>query len=96
VGIVQGEPVDARDFAVQTEQDARLSDVGHVHPQMRAAADDPERTDKFVPIRWIKTVDESRAIRQNGLFGNQNSAAKPVSASWPATVARLKAAFGVE
>lgn len=97
VGIVQGEPVDARDFMVQTEQGMRAYlDVGHVHPQMRAAADDPERTDKFVPIRWIKTVDESRAIRQNGLFGNQNSAAKPVSASWPATVARLKAAFGVE
>ena len=97
VGIVSGEPVDARDFMVQTEHGPRrYLDVGHVHPQMREAAEDSERTDKFVPVQWIKTVDESRAIRQNGLFGNQNSAAKPVSPSWPATVARLKEAFGME
>ena len=97
VGMVSGEPVDARDFMVQTEHGPRrYLDVGHVHPQMREAAEDSERTDKFVPVQWIKTVDESRAIRQNGLFGNQNSAAKPVSPSWPATVARLKEAFGME
>ncbi len=97
VGIVEGEPVDAEDFVVETEQGPRpYLEVGHVHPQMRAAAEDPERTDKFVPVRWLKTVDESSAVRGNGLFGNQNTAAKPVSPSWPATVARLKQAFGVE
>mgnify|MGYP006909078061 CR=1 FL=1 len=96
VGIVTGEPVDAREFKVDTPDGQKLYlDVGQVNPAMRAAAEDSESAEKFVPIRWIKTVDESDAIRESGLFGNQNSAAKPVAASWPLTVARLTRAFGL-
>jgi hypothetical protein len=55
----------------------------------------PGEEEVFVPVRWIKHLPESAAIRETGLFGNQNSAAKPTTPSWPTTVARLKAAFGV-
>jgi hypothetical protein len=96
VGIVTGPPIDARDFFVETEKGMRpYLEVGNVHPTMRENANDPVATDKFVPIRWIKSVPESQAVRESGLFGNQNSAAQPRAPSWPTTVARLRKAFGV-
>lgn len=96
VGIVSGEPVDAADFMVDTaEGRKRYIDLDGVHPQMRLQARLPDKTDRFVPIDWLVTVPEARAIREPGLFGNQNSAAQPTSPAWPSTVQRLKQAFGL-
>ncbi|AXK72682.1 hypothetical protein DWG18_10620 [Lysobacter sp. TY2-98] len=97
VGVVRGRPVPAREFEVSTSQGMRkYLDVGRVSDAMRATADDPERTEYFVPVEWIATVSEAQAVRETGLFGNQNSAAKPKSPDWPTTVDRLKAAFKVD
>lgn len=97
VGVVRGEPVPAAEFEVQTPGGPRrYIEVGQVAEAMRAAAADPERTEYFVPVEWIETVTESQAVRETGLFGNQNSAAKPKSPDWPVTVERLKQAFGIE
>lgn len=97
VGIVRSEPVLASDFMVQTDQGPRrYVDIGNVHPKMRENAADPEKADRFVSIEWIASVPESKAVRQTGLFGNQNSAAQPTTPSWPYTVKRLIEAFGLE
>lgn len=97
VGIVKGKPVPASEFEVETPAGRqRYLDVGQVSDGLRAAADDPNQADHFVPIEWLATVAESKAIRETGLFGNQNSAAKPQTPSWPMTVERLMAAFEVD
>jgi len=49
-----------------------------------------------VPVKWIKTVDQDKAIKETGFFGNQNSVAKPVAKKWRHTVERLKVRFGVQ
>lgn len=96
VGIVMGEPVVAKEFMVDTNQGRRpYLEVGKMSQELLANASDPEKAERFVSIKWITTVPEAAAIREAGLFGNQNSVAKPTTASWPTTVARLKGAFGV-
>ncbi len=57
-------------------------------------ATNPEKAEHFVRIRWRKTVPIAEAIREKGLFGNQNSAAEPRAKKWQHTVERLSAAFG--
>jgi hypothetical protein len=59
----------------------------------RALADDPERCEYFVPIRWLQTVPKERAVYEAGLFGNQNTVCKPTTPKWRSTVDRLKQRF---
>jgi hypothetical protein len=56
----------------------------------REHADDPERIDYFVPVRWLYTVPLEQAVNEIGLFGNQNTVCKPTTPKWRSTVERLK------
>lgn len=56
----------------------------------------PDKAEHFERIDWIKTVPMSLAVKETGLFGNQNSAAKPRARKWQRTVERLKQRFGVK
>ena len=58
-----------------------------------AMSTNPEKAEHFVRIKWRKTVPIAEAIREKGLFGNQNSAAKPRAKKWQHTVERLAAVF---
>ena len=58
-----------------------------------ANVDDEEKTEYLVKVDWIKTVDLSDAIKEKGLFGNQNTVYKPVTKKWNHTVERLKKRF---
>jgi len=58
-------------------------------------ANDPEKAEHMVRVKWIKTVPATDAIREKGFFGNRNSAAKPRVKKWLHTVERLKARFGI-
>jgi hypothetical protein len=62
----------------------------------RKAADDPERAEFFVRVKWLKTVLLKDAIKEKGFFGNQNSVAKPKTPRWNHTVERLKKRFGID
>lgn len=96
VGVVAGEPTPALDFMVDTKQGPRrYIDLDTVNEVIRGHADSPETMEVFVPIKWLATVPETKAIREPGLFGNQNSVAKPTVASWPHTIERLMDAFGL-
>lgn len=44
----------------------------------------------FVAVRWIKSVADTDAVNEVGLFGNQNSVARPRVSKWDYTVKRLK------
>lgn len=43
-----------------------------------------------VPVSWLHQVPETQAVNEVGLFGNQNSVARPRSPKWEHTVKRLK------
>lgn len=96
VGVVTGQPVNVADFEVQTDSGSRrYVDVAQTKVTLLRDALDPEKAEMFVPIRWIASVPEAKAIREPGFFGNQNSVAKPTTETWPDTVVRLKHAFSV-
>ncbi|TNF06696.1 MAG: hypothetical protein EP323_04525 [Gammaproteobacteria bacterium] len=62
----------------------------------RTAADNGEdNADYFVPVKWIKTVPEKQAVSEVGLFGNQNSIARPKAEKWQHTVERLSHIWGL-
>lgn len=57
--------------------------------------DNPENAEYVVKVQWIKTVPETKAIKEIGFFGNQNSVCRPTSDKWEFTVERLKKYWGV-
>ena len=62
----------------------------HYH---REFADDPERSEYFVPVDWLQTVAIEQGIKEVGLFGNQNTVCKPTTPKWRFTIERLKQRF---
>ncbi|WP_417436573.1 hypothetical protein [Idiomarina abyssalis] len=49
----------------------------------------------FVAVRWIKSVADIDAVNEVGLFGNQNSVARPRASKWDYTVKRLKEVWAI-
>jgi hypothetical protein len=94
VGEVVQAVLPATDFTVTTEAGEQLAmDVLKHGEKYRAVADDPERSEYFVRVKWLDTVDSNRAFNEVGLFGNQNTVCKPTTPKWRHTVERLKVAF---
>lgn len=75
-----GEPVPALDLLTGADY--------HRH-----IVDDVEKCEWFVPIAWDATLPLNRAVREIGLFGNQNTVCRPTTPKWRTTVERLKARF---
>ena len=91
VGRVIGEAQRATEFTVPTSNGPRpVLDVLSTAPFLRPAADDPERSEYFVPINWLEHRPLKEAIQEIGLFGNQNTVCKPVTPKWRHTVERLE------
>jgi hypothetical protein len=93
VGRVTGKPERASEFKVKTPQgELPVLDVvkGSFHRQF---ADDPKRSEYFVPIEWLATVPIEKAFNEVGLFGNQNTVCRPKTPKWRHTVERLKELF---
>jgi hypothetical protein len=63
---------------------------GNSHRQF---ADDPKRSEHFVPIERLATVAIENAFNEVGLFGNQNTGYTPKTPKWRHTVERLKELF---
>lgn len=59
----------------------------------RSVANDPDKAERVVRIRWLQTLPEAQAINETGFFGNQNSVCKPATPKWRHTVERLKRYF---
>lgn len=84
----------AKEFMVATESGERLAmDVVKHGAKYRATADDPERAEHFVRVKWLDTVDSRQAFNEVGLFGNQNTVCQPSTPKWRHTVERLKTVF---
>ena len=90
VGRVSGCAVQAVDFKiVSVNAEAPALDVltqGNYHREFAA---DPERSEWFVPVEWLKMVPLDQAVKEVGFFGNQNTVCKPTTPKWRSTVERL-------
>lgn len=94
VGRVTGRSTPAKDFMVcRSGQDVPVLQAATRGTYHAEFVDDPERCEHFVPVQWLRTVPLSQAVRETGLFGNQNTICRPTTAQWRFTVDRLKARF---
>ncbi len=59
----------------------------------RQHADDPEKSEYFVRVKWLDDVSADQAVNEVGLFGNQNTVCQPLTPKWRHTVERLKTVF---
>lgn len=94
VGRVTGEAQAAADFRIPTQEGhVPILDLAREAVYHREFVDDPERCEYFVPVKWLQTVPLENAVREIGLFGNQNSVCKPTAPKWRRTVEVLKQRF---
>jgi hypothetical protein len=94
VGRIAGRAQPAASFMVKTpDGDVPVLDAANRGSYGREYADDPERSEYFVSVRWLQTVSLDTAVREIGLFGNQNTVCKPTTPKWRSTVDWLKKRF---
>lgn len=95
VGRVLGPKEHASNFQVQTPQGLKTAmEVLTGGTYHREYINDPEKSEYFVPVEWIKTVPLTEAVNELGLFGNQNTVCRPTTPKWRHTIDVLKRAFG--
>ena len=56
---------------------------------------DPESSEWFVPVEWLKVVPLDQTVKEIGFFDNQNTVCKPTTPKWRSTVDRLKERFWI-
>lgn len=87
VAKVTGHPVIADDFIT--------GDMALQGQYSTAAQNGEDNAEYFVPVHWIHKVSENNAFNEVGLFGNQNSVARPRTPKWEHTVKRLSEVWQV-
>ena len=103
VGIVEGPAVMAKDFMVKTEKgEVRITEAPlKLDEQVRKDylikdAEDEEKAEYFVKVKWLRSFPIKQAVSELGFFGNQNSVCKPRSSKWLFTVDILRKKWGIE
>ena len=83
VAIVEDSAVMAKDFTVQTDEgEKQIFKVPLRASFHKQFADDEEKSEYFVKVKWIKDVPKNQAVSKIGFFGNQNSVCKPRDSKW--------------
>lgn len=94
VGIVEAPSVPIAKFEIKTKDGLypalEVLDKPDYH---REFADDLEKAEYFVKVRWLETVPIKEAFHETGFFAQQNSVCKPQTPRWRQTVERLKDHF---
>lgn len=94
VGIVQSAVEPASSFTLNTEDGEKLAMDVLKHGELyRQNADDPDKSEYFVPVKWLETRSEHEAVNEVGFFGNQNTVCKPTTPKWRHTVEKLMRHF---
>jgi hypothetical protein len=94
VARVLGPPQPFKSFVVDTPEGPKAATsvlIGGTYH--REFIDDPERCEYFLPVQWLESVPLENAIKEIGLFGNQNTVCAPRTQRWRHTVSRLMSAF---
>jgi hypothetical protein len=91
MGVVTGKATPSGEFilTVEGKELPALSVLKEAH-YFRDKTDADE-IEYFVPVNWVHTVPLNLAVKELGLFGNQNTACRPKTPKWRHTVERLKA-----
>lgn len=96
VGRVLTRSIPVDDFKAEIEGvPTPLVEVAPCIAKATRYSESPEDAEYVVGIEWIKTVPLTAAIHESGLFGNQNSVARPRVESWVQTISRLRQHFGI-
>jgi hypothetical protein len=94
VAKVLGRSEPAKSFQVNTPEGLKpvleVAKRAGYHSQF---ADDAQKCEYFVSVRWLQTLSLERAVQEVGMFGNQNSICKPTAPKWRQTIERLKDVF---
>jgi hypothetical protein len=93
VGRVLGPPEPASSFRVKTPEGEKPALDVLTQGTYQKDADDPKRSEYFVPMRWLDTVPIEKGFDEVGLFGNQNTVCRPKTPKWQYTVTQLKEHF---
>lgn len=95
VGLVTGHAAAAAEFRLERDgHELAALDVLQADYH-REFIDDPGRSEYFVPVSWLHHRPLGEAVKEVGLFGNQNTICRPTTPKWRWTVDRLKERFGV-
>lgn len=96
VGEVTGKATAASEFIVQTsEGEKRFMEIASQGAYHRESINDPQKSEYFVAVKWLKTVPIDKAVKEIGFFGNQNTVCKPTKPRWRHTIERLKDRFKI-
>ncbi len=93
VGRVKGPREDAATFKIEVDGRERSAMDVLQADYHRAFIEDADRTEYFIPVKWLETVSLENAISEIGLFGNQNTVCAPKTPKWRHTIERLRQAF---
>lgn len=94
VGLVQSAVEPASSFIVNTDDGEKLAmDVLKFGAWYRENADDPDKSEYFVSVKWLETRSEQEAVTEVGFFGNQNTVCRPTAPRWRHTIEKLKRYF---
>ena len=96
IGRVTGEMIPARDARVEINgQLQALLDQPELSTErwQRTASDDPEVTEKVVPVEWLATRPIDQAVREKGLFASQVTVCKLRDDH---TITTVERAFGLD
>ena len=96
IGRVTGEMIPARDAKVEINgQLQSLLDQPELSTErwQRAASDDPEVTEKVVPVEWLATRSIDQAVWEKGLFASQVTVCKLRDER---TITTVESAFGLD
>ena len=96
VARVTGHATPAAEFRISHEgREVPLLELATGANYHRDFIDDPERCEYFVPVEWLYSLPLNEAVKEVGLFGNQNTICRPTKPKWRWTVERLKERFGM-
>ena len=96
VGIVEEPVAQAKDVIFTIDgQNVQMQDL-ELRGDYFYAEDDPERAEYIVKVKWIKTLARSKAVKELGFFGNQNTVCRPTAEKWNFTVERLKKLWNID
>ncbi|WP_049240149.1 hypothetical protein [Serratia marcescens] len=94
VGLVQSAVEPVSSFTVNTEDGEKSAmEVLKYRDLYRRNADNPDKSEYFVPVKWLETRGEEDAVNEVGFFGNQNTVCKPTAQKWRHTIEKLKRYF---
>ncbi len=94
VGIVTGAVTPANSFQISTSNGECLAlDVLKKGSYHREYVDDSSKCEYFVAVKWLQSFSLTQAVKEVGMFGNQNSVCRPRTLKWQTTIELLKTRF---